>query len=99
MTSEAVYCTLYISHVLVLTAQDEKTRLEEAISRLETGEMGVVSEEDDRMAAIRQHFQADRDRLAKIKALQVRWGCGHKIGVGVASIREYTWLLSATPLP
>lgn len=29
-------------------------------------------EEDERMAAIRQHYQADKDKLARIKALQVR---------------------------
>lgn len=33
--------------------------------------MDIVSEEDDRMTAIRQHYQADSERLTKIKALQV----------------------------
>ncbi len=33
--------------------------------------MDVVSEEDDRVAAIRQHYQTDSERLTKIRALQV----------------------------
>ena len=38
--------------------------------------MDIVSEEDDRMTAIRQHYQADSERLTKIKALQVCvWVC------------------------
>ncbi len=41
--------------------------------------MDIVSEEDDRMTAIRQHYQADSERLTKIKALQV-CVC---VGVGV----------------
>ncbi|XP_064386221.1 coiled-coil domain-containing protein 93-like [Halichondria panicea] len=52
--------------------KDEKGRLDDAIRRLEAGDVDIVSEEDDRMTAIRQHYQADSERLTKIKALQAR---------------------------
>ena len=56
-----------------LSLQDEKARLEEAIARLSTdvGIEGGGGEEDERMAAIRQHLQADREKLTKIRALLV----------------------------
>ena len=47
-------------------------RLEEAIARLGLEE-GVVSEEEgERVSAIRQAYQADKDKLTKIKTLLVR---------------------------
>lgn len=56
--------------------QDEKARLEEAIARLTSG-VGVegVGEEDERMVAIKQHLQADKEKLTKIRALLVNLGC------------------------
>ena len=51
--------------------KDEKARLEEAIARLSTMEGVVGEEEGERVAAIRQAFQADKDKLTKIKTLLV----------------------------
>ena len=67
---------MYQQHVYssFFSLQDEKARLEEAIARLSTdvGIEGGGGEEDERMAAIRQHLQADREKLTKIRALLVR---------------------------
>ena len=54
------------------TSQDEKARLEEAIARLSSGFDAEGGEEDERMVAIKQHLQADREKLTKIRALLVR---------------------------
>ena len=54
-------------------SQDEKARLEEAIARLSSGvDVEGGGEEDERMVAIRQHLQADREKLTKIRALLVK---------------------------
>ena len=54
-------------------SQDEKSRLEEAIARLSSGvDIEGGGEEDERMVAIRQHLQADREKLTKIRALLVK---------------------------
>lgn len=59
--------------------QEEKSRLEEAIARLATEEGVVGEEEGERVAAIRQAFQADREKLGKIKALLVCiYTCGRQ---------------------
>lgn len=50
------------------------SRLEEAIARLASEEGVVGEEEGERVAAIRQAYQADREKLGKIKALLVRTG-------------------------
>ena len=52
--------------------QDEKARLEEAIACLSSGEDMEGGEDDERMVAIKQHLQADREKLTKIRALLVR---------------------------
>ena len=57
---------------VVLFSQDEKARLEEAIARLSSGVDMEGGEEDERMVAIRQHLQVDREKLTKIRALLVR---------------------------
>ena len=57
-----------------LPLQDEKARLEEAIARLSSGFDVEGGEEDERMVAIKQHLQADREKLTKIRALLVRLG-------------------------
>ena len=82
-------CPINLFQALVCSIpQEEKSRLEGAIARLEAGEGGGATEggeEDERMAAIRQHYQADKDKLARIKALQVRriqLRVGVKITVG-----------------
>ena len=59
---------------VVLFSQDEKARLEEAIARLSSGVDMEGGEEDERMVAIRQHLQVDREKLTKIRALLVRAG-------------------------
>ena len=60
-----------------LPLQDEKARLEEAIARLSSGFDVEGGEEDERMVAIKQHLQADREKLTKIRALLVRLGKKH----------------------
>ena len=52
--------------------QDEKARLEEAIAHLSSGFDVEGGEEDERMVTIKQHLQADREKLTKIRALLVR---------------------------
>lgn len=63
--------------LLLLSLQEEKARLEEAIARLASEEGVVGEEEGERVAVIRQAFQADREKLGKIKALlvSVKWAC------------------------
>ena len=56
---------------ILLILQEEKARLEDAIARLASEEGVVGEEEGERVAAIRQAFQADREKLGKIKALLV----------------------------
>ena len=63
--------------------QEEKSRLEEAIARLATEEGVVSDEEGERVAAIRQAYKADREKLGKIKALLVS-ECVECVTVGVA---------------
>lgn len=45
--------------------------MEEAIARLASEEGVVGEEEGERVAAIRQAYQADREKLGKIKTLLV----------------------------
>ena len=53
-------------------SQEEKGRLEEAIARLEAGGSEGDSEEMERVSAIKQHFEGDKAKLQKIRALLVR---------------------------
>ncbi len=46
--------------------------MEEAIGRLASEEGVVGEEEGERVAAIKEAFQADKDKLTKIKTLLVR---------------------------
>ena len=60
-------------HIILCNIQDEKLRLEEAISRLVAGDLGEVGgEESERVKAIRVHLEADKEKLSKIRALLVR---------------------------
>ena len=66
--------------------QEEKSRLEEAIARLASEEGVVGEEEGERVAAIRQAYQADKEKLGKIKTLLVSV---HRLGVGRNSYRVW----------
>lgn len=52
--------------------KDEKTRLEEAIARLEAEGGEGSAEEKEHIAALKEHYLADQQRLQKIKALLAR---------------------------
>ncbi len=62
---------LNVNFIHVCYLQDEKARLEEAIARLGMEEGVLNEEEGERVSAIRQAFQADKDKLTKIKTLLV----------------------------
>lgn len=71
--SLSVVCGIYqCAHSIRSPLQDEKARLEEAIARLSSGADVEGREDDERMTAIKQHLQADREKLTKIRTLLVR---------------------------
>lgn len=52
--------------------KEEKARLEAGVSRLQTAVGEGDSEEQERIAAIMRHYEADREKLQKIRALLAR---------------------------
>lgn len=51
--------------------REEKTRLEAEIERLQTSAGQGTSQDQERLANIMRHFESDKERMQKIRALLV----------------------------